>query len=1026
MKMTESVTHDRFTEEPATTVETTAAETCNHVMNANLTRQYITSPNFPDNYPSNANCTWQLNVPDGFVLDIWVAEFDLEECCDYLMVKGAGGRWEDVGWKLSRYSMRFVTAGSVVRLKFRSDEGVSMRGFSASFAAVAEATTTLMETTTEPRPMKTTESVTHDRFTEEPATTVETTAAEKTTMRSATDQEKTTEEATSPTTTETTTKNTNRVKTTEFVTHDWFTEAPTTTSEPTTNQKFTTRAPTTKKFSTLHSLLPENITTTAQPHKTTEKTMTTNQPIETTEKPSNSSSAICNVGTVVIVNGVVSTNQITEISCPFKTDRCISSKYSIVQGFGSVHEATVIEGRCYHDCSLKCDRIKELVENMFNTRMLECSTSCCDNNNQCVESSVESQSTTLQQSSTSSPATSVNIDETTAKNPDLTTKFSSTIHETTKMLTTLFETTIRPIVDNKTTQVATKTQATTDTETASNQPSTAEIQQATTTVPDNNGTNTTSVSGKTPKTETYSSTTASVSGKSPKTETYNNTSQPNISLGNTTNVVEPDIRPITKHQTTKKEETTKIKTEVTTSLNVADTTKIFEPEKTTTAETAAETTEEEQTVAMETVTTTTTEDSYETASTSGEETMKCEEKHEFLPGCSMGDFFDKMWLCTASFFSGFPFPSQSICKSNINHYDSCMVAMIDICMGNVEEDVSYEGILDTFFQYFPGMFRIKQDVFCKKVYEAPRVYRHNNPCANIQHLQDDFLEGFVVKDSFSIMPFCKSFNDYKNTLFGLYDECEYDLLPYPMNVQRSAVKKMIVPKCLSTEKILEKLSQNIIKNPTLPEADSNGCTSYNLSCIFLIDGSSSLTKGNHFRDLTEFTKKVAEKFDLGSNSFGVMQYSHYYEQKELSDQRFLATEISVGQYKDHVKFNSALARIELHGYTTYTAHAIKKARTIDLKTRDNPCSKKAIVVLTDGRATDEKELSSEADAAISEGITMIAVGTNGAKKSELKKIAYGTSPPENERIYYTRKFRNLKNFVQGVRDDLMELLTTES
>ena len=206
------------------------------------------------------------------------------------------------------------------------------------------------------------------------------------------------------------------------------------------------------------------------------------------------------------------------------------------------------------------------------------------------------------------------------------------------MLSTLFET-IRPTVDKTTTQAATQT--------ASNEQSTDKSQQGTTAVPDINGTNRTK---------------ASVSGKTPNTEAYNNTSEPNISLGNTTNVVEPDIRPITKHQTTKKEETTKIKTEVTTSLNVADTTKIFEPEKTTTAETAAETTEEEQTVAMETVTTTTTEDSYETASTSGEENMKCEEKREFLPGCSMGDFFDKMWLCTASFFSGFPFPSQSICK----------------------------------------------------------------------------------------------------------------------------------------------------------------------------------------------------------------------------------------------------------------------------------------------------------------------------------------------------------------------------
>ena len=48
----------------------------------------------------------------------------------------------------------------------------------------------------------------------------------------------------------------------------------------------------------------------------------------------------------------------------------------------------------------------------------------------------------------------------------------------------------------------------------------------------------------------------------------------------------------------------------------------------------------------------------------------------------------------------------------------------------------------------------------------------------------------------------------------------------------------------------------------------------------------------------------------------------------------------------------ALETIQHHGYTTYTAHAIQKAILVDLQSSQrftSTCTKKAIVVVTDGR-----------------------------------------------------------------------------
>jgi len=348
--------------------------------------------------------------------------------------------------------------------------------------------------------------------------------------------------------------------------------------------------------------------------------------------------------------------------------------------------------------------------------------------------------------------------------------------------------------------------------------------------------------------------------------------------------------------------------------------------------------------------------------------------------------------------------------------------------GNSNEDEleTNDEILEGFYEYYPQMFQVQEEIFCQKEYYPPHVFYYEYDCVFHQVARINFYKNFVEGDSHSIMPFCRSFNEYKNTLLQSYDNCKNELNSNEIRYLKKTLKKMVVPQCLSTEILLKKHTNSIMKNPTFLEPDRNGCTSFKLSCMFLVDGSSSMTKGNKFRDLIEFTRKVVSKFDLSQNDFGVMQYSHFYNDKALSNQRYFVTDIPLGHYKDHVGFNSALDRIKLHGFTTYTAHAMTKARTVDFKHVDDVCLKKVIVVITDGKASDEEHLSDEADLAIGEGFTMIAVGTNGAKKPELKKIVYGTTKPSEERVYYTRKFRNLKNFIKNVNKDLMNLLKSES
>ena len=59
---------------------------CFFYLDASNQNQSLSSPNFPEDYPNNAKCTWTITAPATQFVYINFVNFSLEECCDDLDV----------------------------------------------------------------------------------------------------------------------------------------------------------------------------------------------------------------------------------------------------------------------------------------------------------------------------------------------------------------------------------------------------------------------------------------------------------------------------------------------------------------------------------------------------------------------------------------------------------------------------------------------------------------------------------------------------------------------------------------------------------------------------------------------------------------------------------------------------------------------------------------------------------------------------------------------------------------------------
>ncbi|KAM9538754.1 bone morphogenetic protein 1-like [Salvelinus alpinus] len=112
---------------------------CDHVVSSVLGT--ITSPNWPDKYPSKKACTWALSTTPGHRIKIAFNEIDMEahlECAyDHLEIyDGQDGRSPSLGrFCGTKKPSPVISSGNEMFLRFFSDNSVQKRGFEASHSA---------------------------------------------------------------------------------------------------------------------------------------------------------------------------------------------------------------------------------------------------------------------------------------------------------------------------------------------------------------------------------------------------------------------------------------------------------------------------------------------------------------------------------------------------------------------------------------------------------------------------------------------------------------------------------------------------------------------------------------------------------------------------------------------------------------------------------------------------------------------------------------------------------------------------
>jgi len=194
-----------------------------------------------------------------------------------------------------------------------------------------------------------------------------------------------------------------------------------------------------------------------------------------------------------------------------------------------------------------------------------------------------------------------------------------------------------------------------------------------------------------------------------------------------------------------------------------------------------------------------------------------------------------------------------------------------------------------------------------------------------------------------------------------------------------------------------------------------------LDVMIILDGSSSVTTSN-FDLVKKWVKNLAVglHIDHGHVQIGVVQYSSYVNRLPLNQQRYIRTEIELGEFTNKADFDAAVDGIMYqNGKKTFTAKAIEKTVRFDFsgKASRYPEARRNIILLTDGRAKDSDDLLDVIELAHSSGAYIIPIGVGNFNHDELVLLAHHHS----EEIFEVENFDDLDSIVSDVHTSLQKI-----
>jgi hypothetical protein len=118
---------------------------CPRIQWNNLASGDLFSPNFPQNYPNNANCTYMLTCPIGTKVTVIFELINLDFCCDHIsLYEGPGINSTNQIAQITESSniYKYSTINSnIMTVQFLSDENLVSQGFYAVFGTSDDAIT---------------------------------------------------------------------------------------------------------------------------------------------------------------------------------------------------------------------------------------------------------------------------------------------------------------------------------------------------------------------------------------------------------------------------------------------------------------------------------------------------------------------------------------------------------------------------------------------------------------------------------------------------------------------------------------------------------------------------------------------------------------------------------------------------------------------------------------------------------------------------------------------------------------------
>ncbi|XP_067663244.1 CUB domain-containing protein 2-like [Haliotis asinina] len=109
---------------------------CGEHYTINYETRYISSPNFPQVYPDNADCEWTISTSiEGYVIHVEPVSFSTECPFDYVQLYDVTSYESSIGRWCGRHGPKTQTTGRKMKVKFHSDGSTSRSGFKLSFTA---------------------------------------------------------------------------------------------------------------------------------------------------------------------------------------------------------------------------------------------------------------------------------------------------------------------------------------------------------------------------------------------------------------------------------------------------------------------------------------------------------------------------------------------------------------------------------------------------------------------------------------------------------------------------------------------------------------------------------------------------------------------------------------------------------------------------------------------------------------------------------------------------------------------------